>query len=131
MAFVFSAAVGVFCNTPGVAVGRVMSRPKSAYMLMTGLPLTGQEAYVAGLVTKVVPESELDKTIDDIANAIRAKSRAVIALGKEFYYEQLNLPLEQAYVRAKAKMNENLQLADCMEGMSSFVEKRAPKWKHT
>lgn len=108
-----------------------MSRPKSAYMLMTGLPISGQEAYLAGLVTKVVPESELDKTIDDITNAIRAKSRAVIALGKEFYYEQLNLPLEQAYVKAKAKMNENLELDDCKEGMSSFVEKRPPNWKHT
>ncbi|TDG50577.1 hypothetical protein AWZ03_002881 [Drosophila navojoa] len=125
------AAVGIFCNTPGVAIGRVMSRPKSAYMLMTGLPISGQEAYIAGLVTKVVPESELDKTIDDITNAIRAKSRAVIALGKEFYYEQLNLPLEQAYVKAKAKMNENLELDDCKEGMSSFVEKRPPNWKHT
>ncbi|EDW60689.2 enoyl-CoA hydratase domain-containing protein 3, mitochondrial [Drosophila virilis] len=125
------AGVGVFCNTPGVAVGRVMSRPKSAYMLMTGLPLSSQEAYVAGLVTKVVPENELEKTIEEIVGAIREKSRAVIALGKEFYYQQLNMPLEDAYIKAKAKMNENLQLEDCKEGMSSFVEKRAPKWKHT
>ncbi|EDW00674.1 GH21008 [Drosophila grimshawi] len=125
------AGVGVFCNTPGVAVGRVMSRPKSAYMLMTGLPLSSQEAYVAGLVSKVVPESELDKTIEEIVCAIRSKSRAVLGLGKEFYYEQLNLPLEDAYAKAKAKMNENLQLADCKEGMQSFIEKRAPNWKHT
>ncbi|XP_064538127.1 enoyl-CoA hydratase domain-containing protein 3, mitochondrial isoform X1 [Drosophila montana] len=125
------AGVGVFCNTPGVAVGRVMSRPKSAYMLMTGLPLSSQDAYVAGLVTKVVPENELDKTIEEIVCAIREKSRAVIALGKDFYYQQLNMPLEEAYIKAKAKMNENLQLEDCKEGMSSFVEKRAPKWKHT
>lgn len=86
---------------------------------------------MAGLVTKVVPENELEKTIEEIVSAIREKSRAVIALGKEFYYQQLNMPLEEAYIKAKAKMNENLQLEDCKEGMSSFVEKRAPKWKHT
>ncbi|KAH8384828.1 hypothetical protein KR093_009188, partial [Drosophila rubida] len=125
------ASVGVFCNTPGVAIGRVMSRPKSAYMLMTGMPLSSQEAYVAGLVTKVVPEKDLDKAIDEITCAIKAKSRAVICLGKEFYYEQLNMPIKDAYESAQKKMVENLQLDDCKEGLTSFIEKRPPVWKHT
>lgn len=128
--FSISAGFGIFCNTPGVAIGRVMSRPKSAYMLMTGLPITSQEAYVAGMVTKVVPEKNLDQTIDEITCAIKSKSRAVICLGKEFYYEQLNLPLKEAYISGKKKMMENLELADCMEGISSFIEKRSPQWKH-
>ncbi|KAL7738025.1 hypothetical protein ACLKA6_006379 [Drosophila palustris] len=124
------AGFGIFCNTPGVAIGRVMSRPKSAYMLMTGLPITSQEAYVAGLVTKVVPEKDLDRTIDEITCAIKSKSRAVICLGKEFYYEQLNMPLKEAYASGKQKMMENLELGDCKEGFRSFIEKRPPQWKH-
>ncbi|XP_034107250.1 enoyl-CoA hydratase domain-containing protein 3, mitochondrial isoform X1 [Drosophila albomicans] len=124
------ASVGVFCNTPGVAIGRVMSRPKSAYMLMTGLPITSQEAYVAGLVTKVVAEKDLDHTIDEITRAIKSKSRAVISLGKQFYYEQLNLPLKDAYKCGQSKMMENLELDDCKEGLTSFIEKRHPVWKH-
>ncbi|KAH8297059.1 hypothetical protein KR044_004308, partial [Drosophila immigrans] len=124
------ASVGVFCNTPGVAIGRVMSRPKSAYMLMTGLPITSQEAYIAGLVTKVVAEKDLDNTIHEITSAIKSKSRAVISLGKEFYYEQLNMPLKDAYKCGQQKMMENLELKDCQEGLTSFIEKRSPVWKH-
>lgn len=42
---------GVFCSTPGIAISRVMPRPQAAYMVMTGLPLTAQEAHTAGKVT--------------------------------------------------------------------------------
>ncbi|KAH8280547.1 hypothetical protein KR018_009488, partial [Drosophila ironensis] len=124
------AGVGVFCSTPGVAVARIMSRPKSAYMLMTGLPISGEEAYISGMVTKAVPAEELDKEVAEIANAIKAKSRAVIALGKEFYYKQLAMSDNEAFAAAQAKMCENLQLGDTKEGIASFFEKRPPSWKH-
>ncbi|KAH8234479.1 hypothetical protein KR038_011920 [Drosophila bunnanda] len=124
------AGVGVFCSTPGVAIARVMSRPKSAFMLMTGLPISGEEAFISGLATKAVPAEELDKEIDEITGAIKAKSRAVIALGKEFYYKQLAMSQTEAYAAAQAKMCENFQLEDTKEGISSFFEKRPPSWKH-
>ncbi|EDW79718.1 uncharacterized protein Dwil_GK17869 [Drosophila willistoni] len=124
------AGVGIFCSTPGVAISQVMPRPKSAYMLMTGLPISGVDAYVAGLATKVVPEAELDKEIDEITQSIRIKSRAVISFGKKFYYEQLNMPVEEAYLQAGAKMCDNLEMTDCREGITSFIEKRKPTWKH-
>lgn len=47
---------GVFCSTPGIAISRVMSRPQAAYMVMTGLPLTAQEAYTAGKVCLSIGE---------------------------------------------------------------------------
>lgn len=125
-----SASFGIFCSTPGIAVARVMSRPKAAYMLITGLPITAQEAYIAGLVTKVVPEEDIDKEIAEITDVIKAKSRAVITLGKEFYYKQLDMSLEEAYQKGAQKMTENLKLQDCNEGISSFIQKRSPVWKH-
>ncbi|EDV37394.1 uncharacterized protein Dana_GF11437 [Drosophila ananassae] len=124
------AGVGVFCSTPGVAVARTMSRPKSAYMLMTGLPISGEEAYISGLVTRAVPAEELDKEINEIASAIKAKSRAVISLGKEFYYKQLAMSQCEAYAAAQDKMCENFKLGDTKEGITSFFEKRPPNWKH-
>ncbi|KAH8395391.1 hypothetical protein KR222_009614, partial [Zaprionus bogoriensis] len=124
------AGFGIFCNTPGVAISRVMSRPKSAYMLMTGLPLTAAEAYIAGLITKVVPAEDLDKEVSKITDAIKAKSRAVITLGKTFFYKQLEMSIEEAYEKGRDKMTENLKLEDCHEGISSFIEKRSPVWKH-
>ncbi|KAH8275480.1 hypothetical protein KR026_008593, partial [Drosophila bipectinata] len=124
------AGVGVFCSTPGVAVARAISRPKSAYMLMTGLPISGEEAYISGLVTKAVAAEELDKEINEIACAIKSKSRAVISLGKDFYYKQLGMSQSEAYAAAQEKMCENFQLGDTKEGITSFFEKRPPNWKH-
>ncbi|XP_061387421.1 enoyl-CoA hydratase domain-containing protein 3, mitochondrial-like [Musca vetustissima] len=121
---------GVFCSTPGIAISRVMPRTQAAYMVMTGLPLTAQEAYTAGLVSRVVPEKDLDKEVDHITDAIKHKSRSVIALGKDFFYKQLNVPIEEAYKLGAEKMTENLALGDSQEGLKSFVEKRKPQWKH-
>ncbi|XP_073845948.1 enoyl-CoA hydratase domain-containing protein 3, mitochondrial-like [Musca autumnalis] len=121
---------GVFCSTPGIAISRVMSRPQAAYMVMTGLPLSAQEAFTAGLVSRVVPEKNLDAEVAHITDAIKHKSRSVIALGKEFFYKQLNMPIEEAYKLGAEKMTENLGLSDSQEGLRSFVEKRKPQWKH-
>lgn len=56
-----------------------------------------------------MPETELDNEVQRITQAIEQKSRSVIALGKEFYYKQLKLSMEQAYnlgaeVKAKIKV---------------------------
>lgn len=49
------------------------------------------------MVSRVVPESELDAEVEKLTDAIKQKSRTVVALGKEFYYKQLNLSIEEAY----------------------------------
>jgi len=55
----FSANFGIFCSTPGIAVGRAVPRKVAARMLFTGLPLTAHEALEAGLVSKVVTQESL------------------------------------------------------------------------
>ena len=60
MEFLISSAnVGIFCSTPGIPLVRCVPRKVSAHMLLTGLPITAEEALRAGLVSKVVPEEEL------------------------------------------------------------------------
>lgn len=107
----------------------------------------------AGLVSRVVPEEKVDAECEKIANKICSLSRPIVALGKTFYYAQIGLDRQTAYrlsglfVRwkvylqidyrdcffryAQKVMIENLKLVDSQEGLSSFVEKRHPKWGHT
>lgn len=54
-------SVGIFCSTPGIPLVRCVPRKVSAHMLLTGLPLTAEEALRAGLVSKIVTEEELGK----------------------------------------------------------------------
>lgn len=78
-------------------MSRVMSHSKCLDMLMTGHPISARDAYVQGMVSRVVPDQELDNEIINITNAIKQKSRSVLALGKEFFYQQLELTLDEAY----------------------------------
>ncbi|XP_062555657.1 enoyl-CoA hydratase domain-containing protein 3, mitochondrial-like [Armigeres subalbatus] len=121
---------GIFCSTPGIAVARAVPRMKASYMLFTGLPISAQEALQSGLVSKVVPADQLDQEVETICNAIKSKSRAVIALGKRFFYEQIAMDVNSAYQRGEQVMAENLATADGQEGIRSFAEKRKPVWKH-
>jgi len=118
------ADVGIFCSTPGVAVGRVSSRMKSSYMLFTGLPITAAEANIAGMVSCTVPSEKLDREIDRICTSIKRKSRAVVALGKEFYYKQLPMDISDAFEAAENVMVKNLSTNDGKEGIKSFIEKK-------
>lgn len=102
---------------------------KSSYMLLTGLPINADEALRVGLVSSVVPQEELDVETERICNAIKSKSRAVVKLGKRFYYQQLGMGLNEAYVAGSKIMADNLQLRDGQEGIKSFIEKRKPKWE--
>jgi enoyl-CoA hydratase/carnithine racemase len=83
------AAVGLFCHTPGIPLARRVPRAVSGYMLLTGQPITAQEAYNAGLVSRLVEEDKVDDEVKNICAAIASKPRGVITLGKRFYQQQV------------------------------------------
>lgn len=103
---------------------------KSSYMLLTGLPISADEALRVGLVSSVVTSQELDEEVNKICCAIMTKSRAVVSFGKKFYYQQFEMDLHKAYEAGSTVMTDNLELADGKEGINSFIEKRKPKWKN-
>lgn len=122
--------VGIFCSTPGIPLVRCVPRKVSAHMLLTGLPISADEALRAGLVSKVVPESELDSEVQRTVEAIVSKSKAVIALGKSFMYRQMEMTIEDAYREGSCVMVNNINMSDGQEGINSFIEKRKPNWSH-
>lgn len=101
-------------------------------MLLTGLPISAQEAFSQGLVSRVAADSvALDAETQRICDAIKAKSRSVVQRGKRFFYEQTQMTLKSAYKYGEHEMVDNLSMADGQEGVRSFVEKRTPNWTHT
>ncbi|XP_054269659.1 enoyl-CoA hydratase domain-containing protein 3, mitochondrial-like [Macrosteles quadrilineatus] len=124
------ASFGLFCSTPGIPVARSVSRKMALRMLLTGLPITAEEAYQAGLVSKVVPQESLETELKIITDSIESKSRTVISLGKKFFYKQVETDLQTAYRMGEDVMVSNIALEDGQEGIKSFIEKRKPSWKH-
>ncbi|XP_032518849.2 enoyl-CoA hydratase domain-containing protein 3, mitochondrial isoform X2 [Danaus plexippus] len=121
---------GIFCSTPGIAIGRSVPKSRAMYMLLTGEPLSAQEAYESGLVTKVVPAEKLDSEVNETVEQIKRKSRSVISLGKEFFYKQIGLNVIDAYRLGEEIMVKNINSLDGQEGINSFVEKRKAVWNH-
>lgn len=121
--------IGLFCSTPMVALSRNVSRKHAMEMLLTGGMINAQRAEQIGLVNRVVAENVLDQTIHDIAATIAAKSSHTLRIGKEAFYQQLEMGLAEAYEYTSAVMTANLDAADAQEGICAFLAKRAPEWQ--
>ncbi|ABC22956.1 enoyl-CoA hydratase [Rhodospirillum rubrum] len=120
--------IGLFCSTPMVALSRAVGRKTAMEMLLTGRPLDAEEALARGLITQVVEEAELAAATDALARILAEKSPLTLAIGKEAFYQQIELPLDEAYAYASAVMTRNMQTKDAAEGIDAFLEKRPPRW---
>jgi enoyl-CoA hydratase/carnithine racemase len=122
-------AIGLFCSTPLVAVGRAISPKHAMEMALTGELFSAADAERFGLVNRVVPEGRALAEAQALARSIADRSAATIAIGKRAFYAQLEKPLPEAYALAGRAMIENLAHPDSAEGIGAFLDKRAPKWE--
>jgi enoyl-CoA hydratase/carnithine racemase len=121
--------IGLFCSTPMVALSRNVSRKHAMEMLLTGDMISAEEAARIGLINRVVtPGSERDEALK-LARQIAGKSASTVKIGKEAFYRQAEMSLADAYQYAAEVMVENMMARDAEEGISAFIEKRAPKWE--
>ena len=120
--------IGLFCSTPMVAVSRNMGRKQTMEMLLTGDMIDAEAARTGGLINKVVPDAELDDAVSAYARQIVSKSPLTLKIGKEAFYRQLEMPLEDAYTYASEVMVTNMLARDAGEGIDAFLEKRDPEW---
>jgi len=120
--------IGLFCTTPMVAVSRAVGRKRALEMLLTGQPIDAHKAADWGLVNRVVAAGQLRAEARQLADRIAEASELVVALGKQAYYTQTDLDQPKAYAYAKELMSLNSLAHDAQEGISSFLEKRAPCW---
>ena len=120
--------IGLFCSTPMVALSRAVGRKKALEMLLTGEFVSAPEALAAGLINKVVPAQQLEAETRQLARKIAAASRAVVRIGKQAFYRQIELPQAEAYAYAEQVMADNAAMQDAHEGIGAFLEKRRPRW---
>ena len=121
--------IGLFCSTPMVALSRNIA-PKHAFeMLTTGSFITAQKAQALGLINQAVPGDALAQTTADLAQLVASKLGAAVKIGKEAFYAQSEMSIEDAYDYAGQVMVENMLYRDTAEGMEAFIEKRAPDWQ--
>lgn len=121
--------IGLFCSTPMVALSRNVSRKHAMEMLLTGDMISAERAAGIGLVNQVVEDGALGDATMAMARKIADKSVVTVKIGKKAFYEQIEMPLAEAYAHASAVMVENMLHREAQEGIGAFIEKRAPKWE--
>jgi len=120
--------IGLFCSTPMVALTRKVPPAIAFEMLTTGAFLSAARAAEVGLVNHVTPADALEARTRALAETVAAKLTAAVKIGKRAFYDQIDLPLAQAYAHAGEVMVENMLWRDTEEGISAFLEKRPPDW---
>ena len=121
--------IGLFCTTPMVPVSRAVGRKRALQLLLTGEPIDAETALDWGLINRVVPAEELERAVTLLVEAIARSSSYTVATGKQAFYTQVDRAEHDAYEHCKVVMTENALAQDAQEGMSAFLEKRAPVWR--
>ncbi len=121
--------LGLFCSTPMVALSRNVKKKDAMKMLLTGDMIDSSEAKRISLINDHVPSENLSTEVLQLANKIASKSMQTVKIGKSAFYKQAELSLSEAYKYTSEIMAENTMNADAKEGISSFLEKRDPKWE--
>ncbi|MFC1913440.1 enoyl-CoA hydratase/isomerase family protein [Chloroflexota bacterium] len=108
---------------------RLVGRAKAIELILTGEPISSEEAFRVGLVAKIVGPGELSKTVTEMAQGIASRASTAIMYAKEAVNKGLDVTLEQG-LRLEADLYFLLHTTeDRTEGIRAFHEKRRPKFK--
>lgn len=108
---------------------RAIGKSRAMKMLLTGKPITAQEALQYGLVADVVPDDQLYQVALDMAVSIGKMPPLAVSQIKEVVSAGMDVPLSTALILERKAFQLLFDTADQKEGMAAFLEKRKPEFK--
>jgi len=108
---------------------RAVGKYKAMEMILTGKPITAQEAYRVGLVNRVVPTESLMEEAKKLANEIASKPPISVRAAKEAILKAQDTALEVGLDFERKSFYMLFATEDGKEGMKAFLEKRKPNFK--
>lgn len=122
--------LGCFPPVAMVTFPRLVGMRAALDLILTGRTISSAEALRVGLVTKVVPDGELERAVATLIEEMRLLSPAVLAMTRrklwasdEFDFEGVLQAMEDSYLNGLMKTH------DANEGIRAFMEKRQPAWQ--
>lgn len=108
---------------------RLVGPHRAKELMFFGDALSAADAERLGLVNRVVPAQDLEKTAREWAERLAAGPTRALALTKHLVNTSLDTDRATAFAAEAAAQEINMTTADAQEGVASFVERRAPRYE--
>jgi cyclohexa-1,5-dienecarbonyl-CoA hydratase len=122
--------LGCFPPIALVTLPRLIGMQAAAHLILTGQQISATDAHRLGLVTRVVPDCELNGAVESLLEELRSLSPSVLHLTcrtlGQLHSADFLRQLEEA---ERVYLLELMKTHDVQEGIRAFLEKRKPAWK--
>ncbi|MBX3101243.1 MAG: enoyl-CoA hydratase/isomerase family protein [Bacteroidetes bacterium] len=122
--------IGVIPGAGGTQrLTRAIGKARAMELVLTGKFITAQEAFAAGLVTRIAPPELFLQEALKLADEVAQMSPLAVRLAKEAVLQAFEQPLEAGLHFERKNFYMLFASEDQKEGMNAFVEKRPPEWQ--
>jgi len=123
--------IGVFPPLASTILPFLVGPKVALELVLTAEAITAERAKELGLVNRLVPEAQLEKTVNELIAQITAQSGAVLTMAKKAILGGMGLSLRDGLRHSmNIFLNELYRLEDSQEGLRALIEKRKPQWKN-
>ena len=123
--------IGIFPPLASTILPHLVGPKLALELVLTGEAITAERAKEVGLVNRLVPEVQLEHTVNELIAQITSQSGPVLAMAKKAILGGAGLSLRDGLRNSmNIFLNELYRLEDSQEGLRALVEKRKPQWKN-
>jgi len=123
--------IGVFPPLASTILPFLVGPKVALELVLLGEPVSAERALELGIVNRLVPETQLEATVNDMIARLTSHSGPVLTMAKKAILGGMGLSLRDGLKNSmNIFLNELYRLEDSQEGLRALVEKRKPNWKN-
>lgn len=111
-----------------VTLPQIVGLRKAMDILLTNPTLTAEEALDIGLVSRVVPDAELESATLDLARTLAGQPPLALAATKRLVLQGLGSTVDARLAEEARTVSELSATADSREGLAAVIERRTPRF---
>jgi len=112
-----------------VTLTQLVGFRRAMEIILTNPTLSAKEAAEIGLITRVVPDAQLEDEVDQLAEQFAAAAPAAMAASKRLLWNGLGASVHAALPDEARTVSELSGTADAREGLAAVLERRAPRFQ--